>query len=577
MFQFKRYTKFLLAGIIAFGLGSCRDNTDFDSARAESQDFVVPEGMQKLTIRIPNYEGGAAQFGTRAYDPKEEGYMSNLYVVAIKCANVDEDGNIVIKVDQDGNIPAKDSEGETVDATIKYDTESAQWNMVNKSGDIIKENVKPGEYLLPDNERRLYTYSINSVGEDFKLVRENGETDYHTFNLALYPGLYRVGIIANADLYVWRTNKISDFKNEQDLRDLVLYFSEETPLAPMHLPMVCHPEEMKYQKGKEDFTGKVVYEDEQKVQEATNYVIPICQKYSTRIKSTLKFLCSKVRWTILFDKSEGGISEAYGNSWIRFNVDDRYKPIATKLRRYTKLFIDNEVEVQGGNDALFIKTATGASDENGVDGYTGSTYNATNGWWNMNIDRFYWLEEEGADYPLSPSSELKLWDKTTDEWIPSPQKVWQGIVYLPENLEVSNKDQNPYARTTVLEFPYHTRLNDNDDTPEVAADEPKRIYLFGNPNEKRYDVLNGGNYDLDNEISEVYKLERNYFYDVVAQVVNPDAEMDIRVFVSILPWHDIDQNVTESSTDKAPGNTNTIIDINTGVNEWNYEGSISPL
>lgn len=581
MFAFKPYIKVLMTGVLAFGLWSCKDAREYDMSPEESpQEFTVPEGMQKLTIRIPNYDGGAAQFGTRGYNPDEEGYMSNLYVVAIKCANVNEDGQIVANVDDEtGDFLPSVSEGQSyTEGTLVFDTSSGQWNVRNRWGQILKTNVEPADYMIPNDQRRLFTYSINSVGEEFRLVRvDKNESDYHTFNLALYPGLYRFGIIANADLYVWRTNKITEFKREEDLRDLILYFSEDTPLTPMHLPMVCHPEEMRYQLGQEDVnTNKTVYEPFiRDVQEGTNYVIPICHNYSTRVYSTLKFLCSKVRWTILFDKTPGGISQAFGNSWIRFNVDDQYKPIATKLRRYTRLFLDNTNPVQGGDDALFIKTSTPSGfaedDPNQVDGYTGSTYQAANGWWSMNIDRFYW-SEEGANYPVSPKSELRLWDKSTDVWIQSKQKVWQGIVYLPENVEDNRVGGQTYARNTVLEFPYHTRVNDNDDTPEVPADEPKRIYLFGNPNEKRYEGLNGDNYNVGQEVTEEYKLERNYFYDVVAKVVNPEADMDIQVFVSILPWHDIDQNIPESSDQNAPKPEKTILDINAKILPWEFGG-----
>lgn len=586
--RLKKYIKLIGGCVATLLLVACNDIGQILDDKDDQ--LIVPDGMEKITIRIPNYDGGAAQFGTKAFDPKEEGFMSNLYVVAIKCANVDDDGFIVANVDNKGELTT----GESYESgTIVLDETGEKWNVVNKStGQTLKEGVNPVDYLIPEAERRLYTYSVNAVGEDFKLVRVNkGETDYHTFNLALYPGLYRFGIIANADLYVWRTSKISEFTKEQDLRDLILYFSEDTPLTPMHLPMVCHPEEMKYQLGQEDpETKKVVYETIRDVQDATHDVIPICHNYSTRVLATLKFLCAKVRWTILFDKTPGGISEAFGNSWIRFNVDDRYKPIATKIRRYTRLFINGENEAQGGNDALFIKSFSGAStaDEGSnekPDAFTGSTYNAQNGWWSMDINRYYWNEIENENYPMSPNSELTLWDKSTDEWIPQKKKVWQGIVYLPENLETSSREQNPHARTTVLEFPYHTRLNDNDDTPEVEASEPKRIYLFGNDNEKRYEGLYGDREDyegsdgdnyLTSEVTEDFLLERNYFYDVVAKVVNPDdAEMEIQVFVSILPWHEIDQSIPESSDDNAPKDTNTIIDINAGVNPWHYNGSTS--
>lgn len=457
----------------------------------------LSEGMAKLTLLIPDYNGGAAFFNTRAFNTDEEGYMSNLYVIAIKYGNIDENGNVI-------------------------------------------------EEFTEDN-RKVYTYALNPVGEHISV----GGDKYHTFNVTLYPGLYKFAVAANMDLYLWRTKKISEFTKEKELQDIVLYFSEDTPLAPLHLPMVCLPEDIIYEKEVSGATSahpgweKINGIELTMEPEVINNLVVINKKSDIAIHAKMKFLCAKVRYTILFDKTTGGISEAFGNSWIRFNVDDQLKPIATNLRRYTKLLPDGNAVVEGGENALFVKkvgSSGDASSDNSsgsIDGFTGSTYYTENGWWNMSIDRFQWHETEGANYPIKPTSTLKPWEGSTSDWIPQKQKVWQGVVYLPENML---DYRNDYKRT-VLEFPYHTRDNDQDDTPEVQANEPKRIYLFGNPGEQNYEGIdNEGNYK-DSPASE-FKLERNYFYDVVAKVVNPDVDdMTIKVFVSIIPWHDIDQNI----------------------------------
>lgn len=527
------------------------------------EEFVVPEGMTGLTLRIPNYGGGMAEFGTRAFDPREEGYMSNLYVVAIKCANVDDYGNIKANVNGSG-----DYVGETpdegvyyVEAVLKYDEGNSRWDVVRTADDYtLKTGVDPMDYLIPDAERRLFTYSLNSVGEDFQLVNTETSEDYHEFNMALYPGMYRFGVIANADLYTWRANKITDFKNETDLRNLVLYFSEDTPLTPMHLPMVCNPEEIKYSieiEGTSDNNGNSHFTDKTLVDQTFNSMVPICKKLSTRVYATMKFMVSKVRYTILFDKEEGGISEAFGSSWIRFNVDDTQKPYATNIRRYTRLFYDGDAEVkgEGGADALLIKNGEGKE-----------------GKWTMSIDRYKW-SDEGDDYPLFPTSELTLWDQGTDAWIKSKKKVWQGIVYLPENRETDAGDE--VLKRTVLNFPYHTRVNDLDETPELQSDEPKRIVLFGNPLETSYEGVDDEGY-IHQESGTTFTLERNYFYDVVAKVVNPETkDLIIKVFVSILPWHETDQTITNEGDLFNENKTSTNSSVTNGnmtMNPWDLTG-----
>lgn len=491
-----------------------------------SHDFEVPEGMVGVTFSIPDYDGGAAQFGTRAFDPKEEGYMSNLYIIGVKYANIDDNGN---------------------------------------------------ETPLEKKDRIVYTFSLNPVGENFQKpvdgnnngIHEDVEKDYHIFNVALYPGKYKFGLLANVDLYLWRAQKISDFTKEEDLENLVLYFSQDTPLVPYHLPMACLPNDIYYTDV--DNPTKKAAKDEK------DNLITITKERGTHIWADMTFLCSKVRYTILFDKTPGGISEAFGNSWIRFNVDDNYRPIATNLRSYTELMpeVENKDKVKVDYDFVLQPNSPSgnSNDDSKVDGYTGSTYSANRGWWSMNIGRYQWQETEGEDYPKKPSSELKLWSGSADSWIESPQKVWQGIVYLPENLN-DKKDWKEEVIKTVLEFPYHTRINSLEETPEVEADKPKQIYLFGNPNEEQYQgTTEAGDYTSVIPDKVFDGIQRNYMYDIVAKVVNPDVEpMDIRVFVSILPWHNVDQTIDqESNTNPSTSNTSQEKEVGYKPNPWESE------
>ncbi|MCH5239662.1 MAG: hypothetical protein J1F38_05520 [Muribaculaceae bacterium] len=492
MIRLHKYIFLYLSLLMVPVLAGCRNSDN------ESPDFKVPEGMTQLTLLLPDYQTGAAQFGTRAFDPLEEGYMSNLYVIAIKYADLDDDGNVI------------------------------------------------KEYQM--NEGVVYTYALNPVGEKFKY----GQNDYHIFNVALYPGKYKFAVLANVDLYLWRAKKISDFRLEQDLRDIVLYFSEDTPLVPYHLPMVCLPEEIKY--SVENDSGEY---PEAKLVDQNTPLVTLEKGKSTHIFADMNFLCAKVRYTILFDKTPNGISEAFGNSWIRFNVDDRLKPIATNIRSWTKILdpATKGDKVLIENDFILSSDISSADDEEKTDGATGASYSANRGWWNMSIDRYKW-SEEGENYPKGPKSELTPWDGSLDDWIESKQKVWQGIVYLPENL------YNGKSKTTRLEFPYHTRLNSLEETPEVLADNPKVIYLFGNDVESKFEGLNGEDYS-DAQGSYI-GLDRDYFYDVVAKVTNPDGNMAVQVFVSIIPWHETDQNITESKPGSRPPQT-SIEDV---VHDW---------
>ena len=500
MFQLKRYIKPLALTLSLLWLWSCHEN-DLNI----SPEDDVPEGMTKITFLIPDYEGSAAQFGTRAIDDAEEGYMSNLYIIAVKVNN------------------------------YVYD----------ETGD--------GYEIIPLDEEIVYPFALNPVGEKFK-VGKYDPLDYHAFNVTLTPGEYRFGVVANVDLYLSRTTSVSNFKREAELNDIVLNFSENTPLVPPHLPMVCLPKQMEYQ----PFTGVVEGEKQYgtivKTSTVKDNLIPIPKGESPRIYAHMNFLCSKVRYTILFDKTEGGISESFGNSWIRFNVDDTRKPFATKMRRQTQLITGTSTGDNTYDETQPFITSSGANDL---------------AQWMMTINRYNW-SSEGRLYPKSPSSTLSPWEGTTADWIPQKQKVWQGIVYLPENNGPTESGNNRTIASTELHFPYHTRINSLDDTPEVEASEPKVISLFAS----NYDKFNGSTYsgEYSSEQGDFTGLERNYFYDVVAQVINPDLDdMKVRILVSILPWHDIEQNIPNEG-DLFVTDQKSTADEETIVNDWNHLG-----
>ena len=513
MFQFKRYMAYIMACLLTAGLSGCREE-DVDVPGDD-----VPEGMAKLTLLIPDYNGGGARFNTRAYNTDEEGYMSNLYVVAIKYSSYDE---------------IEDDAGVT---------------------EVV-------EHPLPTPQ--VFTYSLNSIGESFEVDEKypNGTDRYHQFNVTLYPGKYKFAVVANVDLYLARTSKIYNFTKESDFQNIVLNFKEDVALSPLHLPMLCPPWKIKYSY-KNGTISNVDPEDP---------FVEIRKGNDAQIYANMEFQCAKVRYTILFDKTEGGISESFGDSWIRFNVDDTNKPTAHNIRQQTKLVPDEYGKAEG---------ETGVYDENQKFIPKSSDPNDFASWI-MSIDRYYWSGPEWSatdpdwstngkshgteydDYPKTPNSTLDFFSGSTASWIPMKQKVWQGVVYLPENLPEEGKENEFEA--TYLEFPYHTRANDWDDTKEQEAKTPKKILLFGNNNETHY-TSSSASADYVEDPSKPFKgIERGYFYDVVAKIINPEQDMQIQVFVSIIPWHEIDQNVDDSLMGDG-----TSTDVNGAVDPFDYD------
>lgn len=119
--------------------------------------------------------------------------------------------------------------------------------------------------------------------------------DYKTTRVDLVPDTYRFYVVGNLQKYAPAGTDFNTI-SEDALKNLVLNFDASSNiLTPSNgLPMVCLNTEIK--KG----DGSIVANGEYEIGAG---VVPT-------IKADMSFLCSKVRYTILFDNAEGGISNA---------------------------------------------------------------------------------------------------------------------------------------------------------------------------------------------------------------------------------------------------------------------------
>ena len=393
------------------------------------------EGKISVSFMLPHAQG----FETRSMEIDEEGWMSNLYIVAVQVNNTDND--------------------------------------------------------------RMLIYSVDPTGYDTQV----GDTNYDKYKINLYPGNYRFYVLANLDLYLTRQNKISNFSTEDEIRKIVLNYRAETPLIPAHLPMACLPENIST---RPDGTG------------VGSNLITIAENNSTQIYANMSFLCSKVRYTIMFDKTNNGISKQFGDQWIRFFVDENDKPLVTNLRKQTELIKNAGGTIDTNSRFITISTSTDnteADTPSEVDAHTSASSQINLYSWSLEIDRYKW-HTDGADYPKKASDQLDVWDGNLDDWKKQEQKMWQGVVYLPEN------DDDGIDKT-ILYFPYYNYLIENGVViNEERGEEPKEIILFSNDTGYTHYPDNNGNsiYDESSTNDKSHGLKRGYMYDVVAKVVNPD-------------------------------------------------------
>ena len=219
----------------------------------------------------------------------------------------------------------------------------------------------------------LWLLAYNTDNSDYNVIRQlqsSGQLthEYSEYRIEFKPGKYRIYVVANLDKYI--TGEISASTEESYLEKLILNFSpEKLPNTTDGLPMACLPAQV----DGADTDGNITVE----------------AGTTKTIQTDLTFLCAKVRYTILFDNSEGGFSrEAFGSSTVTFNTAS-----LTGVRKKTPLTdavnaLDGAFEV----DPIDLKVINDSKDLNDL-----------------------------ADPGFTPSAT-------------GAQRAWQGTMYLPENL-----------------------------------------------------------------------------------------------------------------------------------------------
>ena len=164
----------------------------------------------------------------------------------------------------------------------------------------------------------------NNSQNEFDIIPLTGRetaTDnrYNSYSIRLVPGWYRFYALANIDRYLEPDNSpatvLDKIHSESDIQNLKLYFTADHTLTPGNLPMIALPEDI--EKGN---TANV-----------SGNQIRITNNNNNTMVCNLKMLCAKVRYTILFDATSGGISQAFEDDRIHFVVDQDNRPMAENV------------------------------------------------------------------------------------------------------------------------------------------------------------------------------------------------------------------------------------------------------
>ena len=342
----KLLSTYLLNIIAAMALmmtaAACVDDTDLPEVAAPGTS---------VTIRIPNPAAADAFARSRAAD-------TNAPANAATNSRASAATNAATNVGASGSSPA---------AAAMSPASRAPENDPTPNRDL---DVELGEGSI----KTLWLLAYNTDNRDYNVIRQlqsSGQLthEYSEYRIEFKPGKYRIYVVANLDQYI--ATNISASTEESYLENLILKFSpDKLPNTTDGLPMACLPAQVD---GADPDNGYITVEAGK----------------TKEILTDLTFLCAKVRYTILFDNSEGGFSrEAFGASTVTFNSASLTGVIPSTPLTGAVNTPDGAFKV----DPIDLKAVNDSKDLNDL-----------------------------ADPGFTPSAT-------------GAQRAWQGTMYLPENL-----------------------------------------------------------------------------------------------------------------------------------------------
>lgn len=420
-------------------------------------------------------------------------YLTGAVAMGCLCLPVLQSCTDELKLDSEG-YPGEDFTGITL--FIPNARSAAEFGATRDDG-----NINPIAYELSReaNFNTLYIVAVDDNGGIHTSLKTqpNGivEQNYNRYLLSLAPDKYKFYVVANLNRYLFDNGKTTTFyekvNSENDIRNLILNFSSDIPLEPGFLPMACLNEAIKVGPNKSEAKNRD--EDTDHTYFDENGYINVSTGDNIYIYADLKYLCAKVRYTILFDRSK---SDFGTNDVIDIHRSSHEKyPYVTNLRKYTSLYASYVPPVdEDGTDGQteikdFTSFITQTSGENTV---------VSN--WAIPLERYkygnfdFYDPTKSDEYVIDALKSLQLWTSSDGAWTSGTYKdkrAWQGIAYIPENL----LDENP----TLLKFPYSFNNNEGNESPRTI--------------ELKWQNEEDGT-----------GIQRSKLYDVYALIKTPDPE-----------------------------------------------------
>lgn len=245
------------------------------------------------------------------------------------------------------------------------------------------------------NSLWLFAYPVDNKGEtkitalsghnSLNISADNAYKQYQVSNFA--TGDYHIYLLANFDSYL-PSGTLSTNLRESELQKIIVNFTTGKTMAQDNLPMYCLNTDIK----------------KSPTQKVENGIFTISEGSS--IYADLKFLCAKLRYTILFDSHD--FSYQFSSNNVNFSGAG-----AENIVNSTKLYLPEpeEIPVYEKTDLFSVSSI----DLRPV-AYPGP-----------NSQYFNIGTSTTCPDPLANVNSSRWTDATY-------QRAWQGIIYLPENL-----------------------------------------------------------------------------------------------------------------------------------------------
>lgn len=346
---------------------------------------------------------------------------------------------------------------------IEKAKEFGKRSRANNQGD-----EKEVEALAEEGKVKSLWFCAFPVGSDASPVITNLESqnsqvsttsDYTSYKVEMEYGKYKIFILANLDDLLCNEEgaliNIEDLHSADEISKLRLDYSKlkEQKLNAGGLPMVCFNDEI------EDGNHNTL----------TNGELDF-KPGNTEIYAKMHFLCSKIRYTILFDSTDSeapeGFSKIFGDKLIDFDEE----VIAQNIGKITHLV------TPGTNDLLEIE-------------------------WTQELEKREY-PENGSQYLNNEedlSENLTILEGEDPEWDDNKKRAWQSVAYMPERIADSN----------ATKFKFKGRIG-----VDPAADSAEeKIYVL----------------DVFNKENGSNGLERGKFYDVKILMEKSGLQYEIKV------------------------------------------------